>query len=99
MSKEEDVKKKKKIQALKQRRQEALENKAGTQQIGSLNAGTEKMGAAKEQQVASRYKKDFDPRTVVPEGGPQPGVTSGDRYGKNFSLYTKNNDYLKKKKK
>lgn len=98
MSKKEDIEKQKKIDALKKRRQEALENETGSQQIRRLNAGTEKMGAAKEQQVASRYKNDFDPRTVVPEGGPQPGVTSGDRYGKNFSLYTKNNDYRKKKK-
>ena len=90
MSKKEDIEKKKKIEALKQRRQEALENETGKAHVQRLNAGNQKQDAAQEQKVAARYKNDFDPRTVVPEGGPQPGVT-----GKGtFSLYQKN----KKKK-
>lgn len=71
-------------------KQKEVENKTGTYQVRSLNKGNEKKDAAAEKQVASRYKNDFDPRKVVPEDGPQPGVT-----GKGiFSLYIKN----KKKK-
>lgn len=74
-----------KIQGLKDAERSALEDRAGRYQVRGLNAGKEKQDAAKERQVASRYKGNFDPRKVVPEGGPQPGVTSRG----SFSLYSK----------
>ena len=65
-----------KVQRLRDAERSALEDRAGRYQVRGLNAGKEKQDAAKERQVASRYKGNFDPRKVVPEGGPQPGVTS-----------------------
>jgi len=85
----EELKKKKKMNKLKQN-QEDVERETGKYQVRNLNKGNEKKDAAAEKQVASRYKNDFDPRKVVPEDGPQPGVTSKGL----FSLYIKN----KKKK-
>lgn len=90
MSKKEELEKKKKIQKL-QERQKEVENETGKYQVRQLSKVTERRDANLEKSIASRYKNDFNPQKVVPEGGPQPGVT-----GKGtFSLYAKN----KKKKK
>lgn len=78
MSKKEELKKAKKLKA--------IEDEAGKYQVRSLSKANEKLNAEAEKKAAARYKNDFDPRKVVPEGGPQPGVT-----GKGiFSLYMKN---------
>ena len=82
MSKKEELKKAKKLRQ--------IEEEAGKAQVQILSKVNEEKDAQQEVQTAKRYKNDFDPRTVVPENGPQPGVT-----GKGtFSLYEKN----KKKK-